>query len=420
MRTGLTELPLSTKATVMSSENTLIGPDRDGNYLQTEGSKIRTFGPSPSSVEVAVSCPDGQLKPGRVCAHTHLYSGLAPLGLPAPEIAPENFVQILERVWWRLDRALDARSLDASARYYIANALLDGTTSLVDHHESPNFIEGSLDVLGTACTELGMRAALCFGATERNGGVVEGRRGLAECARFVKSNHHPLLRGLVGLHASFTVSDSSIEEAGRLCRELGVGMHIHVAEADSDVADAKERGYESPFDRLVELGGLPPRSVLVHGVHATREQVLHGEKLGAWWVHNPRSNKGNRVGYASALSAANDVALGTDGYPAKMLEEQQALFEEAEAAGDSLSKVKSRQENGAKMVGMLFDLPLGQLVPGAAADVIVEGENGVMHVLVDGEWVVRDGRLVNADLAAIKEAAEQEAPRLWSLMATYQ
>ncbi|MCA9676149.1 MAG: amidohydrolase, partial [Myxococcales bacterium] len=123
-----------------------------------------------------------------VNAHTHVYSGLAPLGLPAPEIAPETFVQILERVWWRLDRALDAAALAASAELYVAEAVALGCAGLIDHHESPRFIDGSLDVIADACDRFGMPAVVCYGATERNDGRDEARRGLAECARFARAN----------------------------------------------------------------------------------------------------------------------------------------------------------------------------------------------------------------------------------------
>ena len=98
------------------------------------------------------------MQTGFINAHTHIYSGLAPFNMPPPEVAPENFTQILERVWWKLDRALDEEFLRVSAEYYVAQALLSGTTTLVDHHESPNFIDGSLDVLAEACEKLGMRA----------------------------------------------------------------------------------------------------------------------------------------------------------------------------------------------------------------------------------------------------------------------
>ena len=107
---------------------------------------------------------------GRVNAHTHLYSGLAPYGLPPPAVAPTTFVEILERVWWRLDRALDAPTLAAAAELYVAEAVVAGTAGLIDHHESPEFIDGSLDVLADACARFGMPAVLCYGATERNRG----------------------------------------------------------------------------------------------------------------------------------------------------------------------------------------------------------------------------------------------------------
>ena len=161
----------------------ILGPDRSGRSLAVEGGKVVAFGdrtPEPDGAE-RLDCADAGIEPGGVNAHTHIYSGLAPLGMPPPEPPPENFLQILERVWWRLDRALDRESLRASARFYVAESLLSGTTTLIDHHESPEFVEGSLDVLADACEELGMRAALCFGATERNGGREEARRGLAEC-----------------------------------------------------------------------------------------------------------------------------------------------------------------------------------------------------------------------------------------------
>ena len=125
---------------------------------------------------------------GYVNAHTHLYSGLASFGMPRPEAPARDFLALLAQVWWRLDRAMDAATLRASARWYVAEALLRGTTTLVDHHESPEAIDGSLDVIADACEELGMRALVCYGATERNGGRDEARRGLAECARFANAN----------------------------------------------------------------------------------------------------------------------------------------------------------------------------------------------------------------------------------------
>jgi cytosine/adenosine deaminase-related metal-dependent hydrolase len=296
-----------------------------------------------------------------VNAHTHLYSGLVPLGMPAPEPPPVTFAEILERVWWPLDRALDGPTLRAAARYYVAEALFHRTTALVDHHESPNFIEGSLDVLADACQELGMRAVLCYGATERNGGRDEARRGLAECRRFIESNTRPLIRGVIGLHASFTVSDETVREAGELCRDLDTVLHLHVAEDMADVEDARRRGYPGPLERLLALEALPPGSILAHGVHLNGDQVRQAAEAGCWLVQNPRSNVGNRVGYPRALGASMRVALGTDGFPSDMQAELQALSEQAPAHGERGADLCSRLDAGRWLIAERFAVPVEHL-----------------------------------------------------------
>jgi cytosine/adenosine deaminase-related metal-dependent hydrolase len=359
---------------------------------------------------------------GLVNAHTHIYSGLAPCGMPAPEKAPTNFVEILERVWWRLDRALDERSLRASARLYVAEALLAGTTVLIDHHESPEFVEGSLDVLADACQELGMRALLCYGATERNGGSEEARRGLEECRRFIRSNRRPLVRGCVGLHASFTVSDDTICAAGELCRELGTHLHVHVAEDGADVADAHRRGWPGPLERLHVLGALPPGSILAHGVFLDASQVRQAGEWGCWMVQNPRSNRGNRVGYPPALAASPRVALGTDGYPADLEAELEALREVGAARGESRHALDARLFGAQLLARSIFGEgtvaePQSAFATGdAAAFVMATKAVRSGRTVVEGRVVVEDGRLLTADIDSIRDAARAEAPRLWQRM----
>jgi len=324
-----------------------------------------------------------------VNAHTHLYSGLAPLGMPAPRPAPASFLEILERLWWRLDRALDLASLRASARFYVAGALRAGTVALVDHHESPACIEGSLDVLADACEELGMPALLCYGATERNGGREEARRGLAECRRFCTERANERVRGLVGLHASFTVSDETVAEAAGLARELETVLHLHVAEDAADVADARERGYAGVIDRLEQLDALLPGSILAHGVHLSEDEVARCEAAGCWLVQNPRSNANNGVGFATKLTASGRVALGTDGFPSDMREEERVLLEQGRphAVDEEIS--------GARLAG---------------------------SERLAREWwsedVLHEHRAPTAEqLAEIAAEAREEAERLWERMA---
>lgn len=340
---------------------------------------------------------------GHVNAHTHLYSGLAPLGLPAPEPSPTCFVEILERVWWRLDRALDEASLRASARLAVAEALLLGTTGLVDHHESPTLIEGSLDILADACHELGMPALLCYGATERNGGPAEAQAGLQECERFVRDNRRPLVRGAVGLHASFTVGDDTVRAAADLARQLDTVLHVHVAEDLADVTDARARGYDGVIDRLSRLDALVPGSILAHGVHLTEAEVTTVADAGCWLVQNPRSNLGNGVGYPAHLAASDHVALGTDGYPSDLLAEDEVLREQAAAHEDPADRVARRRDAGHAL--------LASLVPEAGAT----QEGGQTRIA--GRLVVSEGRLPEVDLAAIRAEAQAEASQLWERMA---
>jgi len=331
-----------------------------------------------------------------VNAHTHLYSGLAPLGMPAPHPEPANFLEILQRVWWRLDRAHDALSLHASARLYASETMLHGTFAVVDHHESPSFIEGSLDVIADACQEAGLRAVLCYGASERNGGWQEARRGLEECRRFVRENRRPLVRGVVGLHAGFTVSDDTIREAVRMAHELDSVLHLHVAEDRVDVLDARARGYAGVVDRLERLGALLPGSILAHGVHLSEAEVRRCGQAGCWLVQNPRSNRGNRVGYPAALKHSERVALGTDGYPSEMSLEEEALLEEATAAGDDLASARKRLAAGALLLAERF---------GAAATATEVAE-----------WE-RAREALHHKVTEIRAHAIAHAARLWKRMA---
>ena len=241
----------------------------------------------------------GSVTPGLVCSHHHLYSSLA-RGMPAPPATPRTFREILEQIWWRLDTALDLGMIEAAARLGALEALECGTTAIIDHHESPNAIEGSLDVIAAAFAEVGVRCDLAYGVTDRHG--AEGAaRGLAENERYLRSGG----RGHVGVHAAFTCSDDTLERAAGLAADLGVGVHIHVAEGPEDAAAVDRLASDSTDDWLI-----------IHGVHLADDHGLRGTI-----VHNPRSNMLNSVGYARPARFANPVALGTDGIGADMAEE---------------------------------------------------------------------------------------------------
>jgi len=351
---------------------------------------------------------------GAINAHTHLYSGLAPLGLPKLDPKPRNFLDILERRWWRLDRALDEMTLRASARYSIAEALCAGTTTLVDHHESPNFIRGSLDILADACEELGIRALLCYGITERNGGADEADLGLLENERFIENNRRKRIKGAVGIHASFTVSDETLSKAGALARRLGVVVHVHIAEDRADVDDAKRRGYEGPLQRMLHLEALPPGSILAHGVFLSEAEVALAADAGLWLVQNPRSNEENQVGFAESLGQNARVALGTDGFPSDMRAESSALLQIASERGVAFAGLlkAQREEASRRLVEEIF----GSVKEDRVDEDDENETNIVKNVVIAGRDIVREGKLLTADRATIQEEAALAAHQLFSRM----
>jgi cytosine/adenosine deaminase-related metal-dependent hydrolase len=247
--------------------------------------------------------------PGLVCAHHHLYSALA-RGMPAPPVTPRSFRDVLEQIWWRLDTALDLEMLEWSARLGALEALESGCTAIIDHHESPSAIEGSLSAIADACAEVGVRVNTCYGVTDRHG-TDGARRGLEENDRYLTAGG----RGMVGVHAAFTCGDDTLAAAAELARRHGVGVHVHVAEGPDDRGAA---------DRLRAL--TTDDWILVHGVHLPDDHGLRGTI-----VHNPRSNMNNAVGYARPARFTNPVGLGTDGIGADMLAEFQLAFVAARA-----------------------------------------------------------------------------------------
>lgn len=262
---------------------------------------------------------------GLVCAHHHLYSTLA-RGMPSPPRTPTDFRSILDQVWWRLDAALDLDIIYWSAALGAAEAVCSGTTAIIDHHESPFAIEGSLETIKSACDMVGVRTSLCYGVTDRwsdSGSLVEvspgspmtngARQGLEECERFIKSGG----RGMVGVHAAFTCSDDTLDAAADMAQRLGVGVHIHVAEGRDDI-NAGERLQSRANDTWL----------LVHAVHLDRS-------LKGTIVHNPRSNMNNAVGYARPTKWTNRIVLGTDGIGSDMLEEARLAY--VKAKEDDLS-----------------------------------------------------------------------------------
>lgn len=331
--------------------------------------------------------------PGLVCAHHHLYSALA-RGMPAPPTTPTTFLSVLEQVWWRLDTALDLEMLEWSAKLGALEALEAGCTSIIDHHESPNAIEGSLTVIADACAEVGVRVSTSYGVTDRHGSD-GAQRGLAENDRFLGGGG----RGMVGVHAAFTCSDDTLDAAADLARRHGVGVHVHVAEGPDDVDAVR---------RLARLAG--DDWLLIHGVHLPDDHGLRGTI-----VHNPRSNMNNAVGYARPVRFDNPVALGTDGIGADMVAEFQLAFVAARAADVTFSPETawSWLEHGWNLMPEArTDRVTWSYSPMDAWQLAYTPTVRAIDVDVDGAPALRAGVATRVDADEVRAKAAEQATRL--------
>jgi putative selenium metabolism protein SsnA len=405
----------------------------EGDTIVARGTNLR-----PKPGEPVEDCRGRLVLPGLVCAHTHMYSSLS-RGMPGPAAPPASFPAMLARVWWKLDQALTEEAIYYSAMVGAVEAIRAGTTTVVDHHASPNAIPGSLDIVREAFGVVGVRGVLCYEVTDR-GGLRRRDAGLAENDRFLTATRSDAqFRGLVGAHASFTLRDSSLAALGDLARYHRSGVHIHVAEAEDDDARTRRAHGLGIIDRLERYGLLTDRALLVHGVHLSERDLARVASAGAWLVHNPRSNMNNAVGHAPIERFGERAALGTDGWPADMLAEVRfAHFRQREHLGRQRAYAVTTLLQGAQaLASELFGMPFGTLSPGSAADLVVcdyvpptplTAANLPAHLLAGvapatftavmaaGRWVCRGGRPVNIDVDAVYGRARQLAAALWRRM----
>ena len=266
--------------------------------------------------------------PGFICAHHHFYStmarGFAPPGEPA-----FTFQEILERMWWKVDRALSEEDVYYSALIPIIECIRNGTTTVIDHHASPSCREGSLDSIAKAVLEGGIRASLCYEVSDRNGG---GAEGVAENARFLErlaGEPSEQLAGMVGVHAALTVSDDTLAACKEVMDRYGVGCHIHVAEGVEDHTHSLEKYGKRTVNRLVDLGISGDSSIFVHCINIDDEELGLIKETGTVVVHNPESNMNNAVGVARVLELMDRgvlVGLGTDGMASDMLAQMRCAY----------------------------------------------------------------------------------------------
>jgi putative selenium metabolism protein SsnA len=382
--------------------------------------------------------------PGSICAHTHFYGAYA-RGMAIPGPAPKDFPEILQKLWWPLDRSLDAESIQYSVLPCLVDAIKHGTTTLFDHHASPNAIDGSLDIIAEAVGAAGLRAVLCYEVTDRDGRE-KMQAGIRENVRFIRkkeSDPSSLVTATFGLHASLTLSDSSLAEC-RAAASHGTGFHIHTAEHEADEYDSLNKTGLRVIDRLQKHDILGPRTITAHGVHFDAREIQLLAETGTWLSHQPRSNMNNGVGVApveSMLRAGIKVCLGNDGFSNAMWEEWKTAY--------LLHKVHHRDPrrmggfevaqmaiyNNAALANVFFrSATIGQLIPGAFADIIfvayhpntpLTAGNLPWHILfgfqpsmvtttiVAGKVLMKDRQLLTLQEEEIGAKAREIAPKVW-------
>jgi len=387
----------------------------------------------------------GQLiMPGNICAHTHFYGAFS-RGLGIPGDAPANFVEILEKLWWKLDKALTLDDVGFSAQVCLVDAIKHGTTTLFDHHASPNAVEGSLNIIAEKVEEAGVRASLCYEVTDRDGperalaGIKENRDFIEYTKKMKPGGGR--IKATFGLHASLTLSDKTLE----LSRESNPqgGFHIHAAEANYDQYDSLKKSGSRVIDRLEKFGILGPGSIVAHAVHVDAKEIGILAETKTWMSHQPRSNMNNAVGIGpveSQIRAGVKVCLGNDGFSNAMWAEWKTAYlvhklwhlDPRRMNGNQV--VEMAVYNNAELASLAFKKSIGVIQPGAAADLIFvdylpftpmnEGnlpwhilfgfhESMITTTIVDGKVLMRDRALLTLDEEKITREAMVVAPKIW-------
>ncbi|MDR3682503.1 MAG: putative aminohydrolase SsnA [Geothrix sp.] len=418
----------------------------EGQALLIEDGRIARIAPKdaiPGPFDQVIDAGGQVVMPGLVNAHMHFYSTLVRgLGKMAPSA---NFQEVLDNLWWRLDRQLSLDDVEVSAQVVLLDAIRKGTTTLVDHHASPHAITGSLDRIAGAVQASGLRACLCYEVSDRDGAAIAAE-GLEENARFARRCNRegdPQLRALFGLHAAFTLSDATLDRAAALGRELGVGFHVHVAEAASDVTANIEKHGLTPVARLHAHGLLGGKSIAAHAVHVTEADIDLLAATDTFVAHNPQSNLNNAVGIADLLKLTARgvrVGLGTDAMTVNMLEEVRVALWAQHLRQDNpscgfMEVAHALFVRNPELASRLWGFPVGTLQEGAAADLILvdyhpptplNGDTVLGHLIfglsqatVDttlcaGRVLMAGKRLaIDVDEAALAARSRDLARKLW-------
>lgn len=434
----------------------VITQDKDRPYIEDgavviEGNKIIAVDTTENILakykkEDIIDVDGKVIMPGFINTHHHIYSAFA-RGMASSGKPNENFLEILENLWWKIDKKLSLEDLKYSAYTTYIDCIKKGVTTVFDHNASPFAVTGSLDSIADAAKDLGLRTCLCYEVSDRDGEKI-AQEGIDENINFIKkynTDEQNMIKGMFGLHASFTLSDETLRKCDEELKGLNAGYHVHVAEGIDDLEQCLEKYGKRVVERLRDMDILGDKTIAVHCIHVTDDELNILRDTNTMVVHNPESNMGNAVGCQPFLELHQKgitIGLGTDGYTSDMTESMKVanIIHKHVKQNPSVAWGEvpvSMFENNRKIAQKYFSGDLGILRAGALADVIVVdydpltpmNENNInSHILfgftgkdvvttiIDGKVIMQDRKLVGINEKEIFKTSREVAKKLWDRM----
>lgn len=386
------------------------------------------------------------IMPGIINNHHHIYSAFA-RGMDNKEAPSNNFVEILERLWWKMDKKLTLEDTKYSAYTTYIDCIKNGVTTVFDHHASPYSITDSLFTIGDVAKELGMRTTLCYEVSDRDG-VDITNEGIYENVNFIKyanKDDSDMIKGLFGLHASFTLSNKTLEKCAKEMEGLNTGYHVHAAEGIADLHDTLKVSGKRVIERLNDYNILGNKTLAVHCIHINNSEMDLLKSTNTNVINNPESNMGNAVGCSPVLEMLNKgvtVGMGTDGYTSDMFESMKVfpIIQRHNRCHPSVAfneTFKLLFENNKIIADKYFNKEVGVLKEGAYADIIVLDYNpltpmnannlhghmlfgftgrSVITTIINGKIIMKDREMLNIDEEKIFRKSRELAQKLWEKM----
>jgi len=413
----------------------------DGRLIKEVGTTKEMLGKYPEAEYIDAG--GGVIMPGLINAHNHIYSAMS-RGISINGYSPRGFIDILDGMWWNIDRHLTLKQTALSAAATYIDCIKNGCTTIFDHHASFCEIEGSLFAIADEAKRYGIRSNLCYEVSDRNG-EEKCELAIRENVNFInacKADDSDMLGGMMGMHASFTLSDRTIDRCNEL-KPSEVGFHIHVAEGIEDLHDSLKKYNKRIVDRLMDMGILGDKTILGHCIYVNSHEMDLIKETDTMVVHNPESNMGNAVGCPPTLAIMAKgilTGLGTDGYTNDMFESLKTanVLHKHNLCDPTVAWGEVHQmlfDNNARMANRYFKTPLGKLKEGFAADIAVfdykpltpmSADNinghilfgfsgrGAVTTMANGRLLMKNRELIGIDEEKVLADCREEAARLWN------